>query len=68
MKIGDKVLNRRQRPLGGWKDMVRKYMCERGASGGRARRRCLGRKRWCHGQLLRGQTQGGGEVSETDRE
>ncbi len=41
---------RRGRPLERWKDMVKEYMSERGATRGRgleqARRECLDRERW----------------------
>ncbi len=42
--------SRRGRPLGRWKDRVKEYMSERGATRGggleQARRECLGRERW----------------------
>ncbi len=49
--------SRRGRPLGRWKDRVKEYMCERGASRGldQARRECLDRERWtlfCRGHTL----------------
>ncbi len=52
--------NSRGRPPGRWRDRVKEYMCERGATReGRAesRRRCLDRERWrlfFSGHLLRG--------------
>ncbi len=49
------------RPSVRWRDRVKEYMCERGATrGGRldqARRECLDRERWrlfCHGHPLGG--------------
>ncbi len=51
--------NNRGRPLEKWKDRVKDYMCERGATRGggldQARRECLNREKWrlfCHGHLL----------------
>ncbi len=42
--------NSRGRPLGRWRDRVKEYMCERGATRGagpdQARRECLDRERW----------------------
>ncbi len=42
--------NSRGRPLGRWRDIVKGYMCERGASRGRGlnqtRRECFNRERW----------------------
>ncbi len=42
--------NSRGRPLGWWRDRVKEYMCERGATRGggldQARRECLDRERW----------------------
>ncbi len=42
--------NSRGRPLGRWRDRVKEYMCERGATrrGGldQTRRECLDRERW----------------------
>ncbi len=42
--------NSRGRPLGRWRDRVKEYMCERGATSGggldQARRECLDRERW----------------------
>ncbi len=53
--------NSRGRPLGRWRDRVKEYMCERGATRGggldQARRECLNRERWrlfCHGHPLFG--------------
>ncbi len=39
--------SRRGRPPGSWRDRVKEYMCERGASKGldQARRECLDRER-----------------------
>ncbi len=49
----------RGRPLGKWKDRVKEYMCERGASKGgeieKGKRECVDRKRWrllCRGHPL----------------
>ncbi len=51
--------NSRRRPPGRWRDRVKEYMCERGATrGGRldqAKRECLDRKKWrlfCRDHLL----------------
>ncbi len=51
--------NSRGRPLVRWRDRVKKYMCERGATRGggldQARRGCLDRERWtlfCCGHTL----------------
>ncbi len=45
-----KGLSRRKRPLGRWKDRVKEYMSERGATRGggleQARRKCLDREKW----------------------
>ncbi len=48
--------DRRGRPFGRWKDRVKEYMSERGATRGgsleQARRECLDKERWrlfCHG-------------------
>ncbi len=42
--------SRRGRPLGRWRDRVKEYMCDRGATRGggldQARRECLDRERW----------------------
>ena len=55
--------NSRGRPHGRWKDRVKEYMCERGATIGggleQARRECLDRERWrlfCRGQPLEGRS------------
>ncbi len=51
--------NSRGRPPGRWRDRVKEYRCERGATrGGRlnqAKRKCLDREKWrlfCHGHPL----------------
>ncbi len=47
--------NRRERPLGRWKDKMKEYVSERGVRGNgleRARRKYMDRERWrsfCHG-------------------
>ncbi len=54
----------RGRPPGRWKDRVKEYMCERGATRGgggldQARRECLDRERWrffCRGHTLGGRS------------
>ncbi len=53
--------NSRERPPGRWRDRVKEYMCERGATrrGGldQADRECVDRERWrlfCYGHSLRG--------------
>ncbi len=53
--------SKKGKPLGRWKDRVKEYMSERGATRGggleQARRECLDRKRlrlFCHDHLLRG--------------
>ncbi len=58
--VGKRVgSNSSGRPLGRWKDRVKEYMCERGATGGgeleQARREYLDTERWrffCLGYLL----------------
>ena len=62
--------NSRGRPPGRWKDKVKEYMCERGATRGvgldQAKRECLDRERWrrfCHGHPL-GDITEGSEASE----
>ncbi len=60
--------NRRGRPLWRWRDRLKEYMCERGATreGGldQARRECLDRERFfCCGHPL-GNISEGSEVSE----
>ncbi len=64
----------RGRPLRRWRDGVKEYMCERGASrGGRrdqARRECLDRERWrlfCRGHTLEGRSWRVRGVRATDR-
>ncbi len=51
--------SRRGRPRGRWRDMVKEYMCERGASRrlDQARRECLDRER--RTLFYRGHTLGG---------
>ncbi len=51
--------NSRGRPVVRWRDRVKEYKCERGASRGldQARRECLDRERWtlfCRGHTLGG--------------
>ncbi len=67
---GIKSPSRRGRQLGRWKDKVREYMSERGATRGggleQARREFLEREKWrlfSHGHSL-GDIPGGSEVSE----
>ncbi len=61
--------NRSGRPLGRWKDRVKKYVSSRGVRGNGlewARRDCMVRKRWrsvCHGHP-RGDASRGSEASE----
>ncbi len=61
--------NSRGRPPGRWRDRVKEYLCERGATrrGGldQAKRECLDRERWrlfCRGHPL-GDAPGGSEAS-----
>ncbi len=63
-------LNSRGRPLGRWRDKLKEYLCERGATrrGGLdlVKRECLDREMWrlfCHGHLLGGRP-GGSETSQ----
>ncbi len=58
------------RLLGRWRDRVKEYMCEKGATRGggldQAKRECLNWEMWrlfCRGHPL-GDTPGGGEASE----
>ncbi len=51
--------NSRGRPPGRWRDSIKVYMCERGATRGegldQTKRECLDRERWrlfCHGHPL----------------
>ncbi len=63
--------NSRGRPPVRWRDRVKEYMCEKGATGGgrldQTRRECLDRERWrifCHGPHPLGDVPGGSEASE----
>ncbi len=52
--------NRRERPLGRWKDRVKEYVSERGNGLEWARRECMDRERWrsvCCGHPLWGRFQ-----------
>ncbi len=66
--------NSRGRPLGRWRDGVREYMCERGATRGegldQAKWECLDKEKWrifCHGHSFRGHSQRKQDVRGIDR-
>ncbi len=65
--------SRRGRPLGRWRDRVKEYMCERGASRGldQAGRECLDRERWrliCRGHTVGGRSWRERGVTAIDRQ